>query len=157
MAMGFKLTLLALALSFVSTACSRSTFESPKPTNVSTFSSTPACEEIAETNAYIYWCNKNALGETEVADVCYGMAYISGQYRKILKLESSGQTSKCYVQLKKDKNIFIPECDSAFAQTYDSLSGEETLSVFECQQKTIGIFYIHAVKNTQKLFTVFSK
>jgi hypothetical protein len=155
--MGLKLVLSILIVSATSISCSRSAFESSKTANISTFSNTPTCEEITETNAYLQWCNQNTLSTSEVREVCYGLAYISGQYRKILKLESYGQAPKCYVQLKASKNIFIPECDSAYAQTYDSLKGEETLNVFECQQNAIGIFYIHAVKNTQKLFTVFSK
>jgi hypothetical protein len=146
-----------LIISIISTACSRSSFDSAKPTEVNTFSSTTFCEEIAETNGYLQWCNQNEITPSEITQVCYGMAYISGKYRKILKLESNGQDSKCYAQLKGDKNIFIPECDSATEQSYDSFKGEETLSVFECQQNQNGIFYIHAVKNKQKLFTVFSK
>ena len=146
-----------LTISLLCTSCGFNSFESTKTTETNTFSSTPFCEEIAETNGYLQWCNQNELTPSEVTQVCYGMAYISGKYRKILKLESNGQDSKCYAQLKGDKNIFIPECDRATAQSYDSLKGEETLSVFECQQNQIGIFYIHAVKNKQKLFTVFSK
>jgi hypothetical protein len=137
--------------------CSRSSFDSSKPTEVNTLSSTRFCEEIAETNGFLHWCNQNELTPSEVTQVCYGIAYISGKYRKILKLESNGQDSKCYAESKGDKNIFIPECDSAAAQSYNSLKGEETLSVFECQQNQSGIFYIHAAKNKQKLFTVFSK
>lgn len=155
--MGFKFLAIILTTAAVVTSCSRSTFESAKTTNVTTFSSTPTCEEISETNGYIQWCNRNELGSTEASEVCYGMAYVSGQYRKILKVINSSQVSNCYILIKAEKNIFIPECDSAVAQTYDSLKGEENLNVFECRQKPIGILYIHAVKNTQKLFTVFSK
>lgn len=155
--MSFSFLVTILTFSLLLTACGRSSFESSKPATVNTFSSTPACEEIAATNSYIQWCNENEIDGSEVNKACYGLAYISGKYRKILKLETFGQESKCYVQLKADKNIFIPECDSALEQSYDSLKGEETLSVFECQQNQIGIFYIHAVKNKQKLFTVFSK
>lgn len=155
--MRFNFIGLIFVISITSFSCGRSAFEAAKPSNITTFSSTPTCEEISKTNGYIQWCNSNSLGGSEVTEVCYGMAYLSGKYRKLLKIESNRQFSKCYVQLKADKNIFIPECDTAFAQTYDSLTGEETLNVYECQQNPIGILYIHAVKNTQKLFTVFSK
>ena len=153
-----KLLTLVLTTTAIATSCSPNTFKTPEVNTVSAFNNTPTiCEEISNTNGYIEWCNFNSLNTSDVSDVCSGVAYVTGQYRKILKLETYGQASKCYMQFKTEKKIYIPECDSAYEQIYNSLADNEQINVYECRQNQIGILYLHATKNLQKLFTVFPK